>query len=93
MIIPVKCVTCGHVLGNKYRAYLERVRQEKLRRGDAIEKVMYFTHQYIEDQKKRTTLAPHSTTLEKTVEALVLDELHLFHVCCRRTMLTHVDIV
>ena len=30
MIIPVKCVTCGKVLADKYRYYLEEVRKRKL---------------------------------------------------------------
>ena len=30
MIIPVKCFTCGNVLANKYRYYLEEVRKRKL---------------------------------------------------------------
>ena len=28
MIIPVKCVTCGTVLANKYRFYQEKVREK-----------------------------------------------------------------
>ena len=30
MIIPVKCVTCGKVIANKYRFFLEQVRKKKL---------------------------------------------------------------
>ena len=29
MIIPVKCFTCGEVLGDKYRYYQEQVRKIK----------------------------------------------------------------
>ena len=29
MIIPVKCFTCGNVLGNKYRFYIREVRKVK----------------------------------------------------------------
>ena len=31
-------------------------------------------------------------SFEKSPEAIVLDELHLTKICCRRHMLTHVDI-
>lgn len=31
--------------------------------------------------------------MEKTVEAKVLDELRLYNMCCKRHMLTHVDII
>jgi DNA-directed RNA polymerase subunit N len=76
MIIPVKCFTCGNVLANKYRFYQQEVRRIKLSRGVSIEKVIYLT--------KEST--------DKTPEGNVLDDLGLKNVCCRRHMLTHVDI-
>ena len=33
MIIPIKCFTCGEVLADKYRYYLEQVRKLKIQRG------------------------------------------------------------
>ena len=77
MIIPVKCFTCGCVLGDKYRYYQDKVRQIKMREGISTEKVVYLT-------KKN---------LDKTAEGIVLDELGLIDPCCRRHMLTHVDIL
>jgi len=76
MIIPIKCFTCGTVLADKYRWFLDRVREKKLANGDDIEKVIYLTKERV----------------EKTAEGEVLDELRLTNVCCRRHMLTHVDI-
>ena len=77
MIIPVKCFTCGMVLGNKYRFYVEEVRKRKITRdGLEINKVLYLTKEF------------H----EKTPEGDVLDELGLNKMCCRRHLLTHVDI-
>jgi len=77
MIIPIKCFTCGEVLANKYRYYLAEVRKKKLARGmEELEKVMYLTKEFN----------------EKTPEGEVLDELGLSKMCCRRHMLTHVDI-
>lgn len=43
MIIPVKCFTCGNVLADKYRYYLEQVRKRKLQDGMKIDKVIYLT--------------------------------------------------
>ena len=74
MIIPVKCFTCGKVLGDKYRFYVREVRKEKS--NDEQNKVSYLTH----------------SNMEKTVEGHVLDKLGLNKICCRRHMLTHVDI-
>ena len=80
MIIPVKCVTCGQVLANKYRYYLDEVRKRKLEKsgkeGVYDKKTVYLT----------------ASNAAKTPEAVVLDEVHLFDPCCRRHMLTHVDI-
>ena len=30
MIIPIKCFTCGMVIADKYRFYIEEVRKKKL---------------------------------------------------------------
>jgi DNA-directed RNA polymerase subunit N (RpoN/RPB10) len=35
MIIPIRCHTCGGVIADKYRYYLERVRLRKLSDGAA----------------------------------------------------------
>jgi|TARA_B110000093_G_C12870103_1_gene367306 DNA-directed RNA polymerase I, II, and III subunit RPABC5 len=76
MIIPVKCFSCGTVLGDKYRYYLSEVRRVKLNKGIDLEKVQYLT----------------KTNVDKTPEGEVLDALGLVKMCCRRHMLTHVDI-
>lgn len=76
MIIPVKCFTCGKVLGDKYRYYQEQVRQIKAERGMEIDKVIYLD----------------KDDVKKTPEGEVLDKLRLVKYCCRRHMLTHVDL-
>ena len=42
MIIPVKCFTCGKVIANKYRFYLEQVRKRKADQS-LDDSVMYLT--------------------------------------------------
>jgi DNA-directed RNA polymerase subunit N len=76
MIIPIKCFTCGTVIADKYRYYCEEVRKRKMTRDLHVEKVIYLTPEYS----------------QKTPEGEVLDELNLTKTCCRRHMLTHVDI-
>jgi len=76
MIIPVKCFTCGKVIGNKYAYYQKEVRRLKMSRGMDVDKVVYLTEDYI----------------DKTPEGEVLDNLGLNKMCCRRHLLTHVDI-
>ena len=76
MIIPVKCFTCGNVLADKYRYFQSEVRRIKIEKGLNVDKVVYLTKEVV----------------EKTPEGIVLDNLGLKNVCCRRHMLTHVDI-
>jgi len=76
MIIPIKCFTCGNVLADKYLFYVKEVRKMKISNGLDTEEVIYL------DGK----------SVKKTPEGLVLDKLNLTKMCCRRHMLTHVDI-
>ena len=76
MIIPIKCFTCGMVLADKYRYYQAEVRRRKMAQKVKVDKVVYLSKDVV----------------DKTAEGQVLDELYLTNVCCRRHMLTHVDI-
>ena len=76
MIIPVKCFTCGKVLGNKYRFYQREVRKMKNEKNMDASSIVYLT----------------ADNTEKTEEGQVMDILNLTRPCCRRHMLTHVDI-
>ena len=57
MIIPVRCFTCGKVIGNKWETYLNLVNGAEMS------------------------------------EMKALDELGLTRYCCRRMLLTHVDLI
>ena len=76
MIITVKCFTCGKVLGDKYRFYLTETKKKKISKSLEIDKIIYLSEEY----------------MDKTAEGEVLDFLGLNKYCCRRHMLTHVDI-
>lgn len=76
MIIPIKCFTCGKVLADKYLYYITKVKELKISQNIDEEKVIYLT----ED------------TIRKTPEAIVMDDLGLNKMCCRRHIMTHVDI-
>jgi DNA-directed RNA polymerase I, II, and III subunit RPABC5 len=64
------------VIADKYRYYVEEVRKRKLARDMDVDKVLYLTKEFN----------------EKTPEGEVMDELGLKKMCCRRHLLTHVDI-
>jgi len=76
MLIPVKCFTCGKVLADLYQGYLRMVREKKIKNNVEVDKVVYLT----------------KTNTDKTIEGETLDKLQLNKMCCRRHMLTHVDI-
>jgi len=76
MIIPVKCFTCGKVLADKYVFYLNEVKKMKQASGMDENEVIYLTE----------------NNVKKTPEGVVMDMLQLDRICCRRHMLTHVDI-
>ena len=76
MIIPVKCFTCGNVLANKYDYFINKVKAEKLKQNIDPNRVIYLS----------------TENVGKSIEGTIMDELHLHKMCCRRHMLTHVDI-
>ncbi len=76
MIIPVKCFTCGKVLGDKYLYFIKNVREEKFKMGIDNDEVIYLDE----------------NNAKKTPEGKIMDKLGLNKLCCRRHMLTHVDI-
>jgi len=69
MIIPVRCFTCGKVIGNKWDAYLNLLQED-----------------YTEGYNRMYLLQ-----LLRCREAL--DQLGLRRYCCRRMLLTHVDLI
>ena len=76
MLIPVKCFTCGKVLADKYRYYEQEVRKMKADKSMQVDDVIYLT----------------KSNRDKTPEGEVLDKLQLNKMCCRRHVLTHVNI-
>jgi DNA-directed RNA polymerase subunit N (RpoN/RPB10) len=76
MIIPIRCFTCGKVLADKYDFYQREVIKMKVSNNMQADKVIYLTKDFI----------------DKTPEGIVLDNLGLNKPCCRRHLLTHVDI-
>lgn len=76
MIIPIKCVSCGKVLADKYLYYKGEVKRLKMEMKQNPDEIVY--------------LDKH--TNKKSVEGEVMDKLGLNKYCCRRIMLSHVDI-
>ncbi len=67
MIIPIRCFTCGKVIGDSYKEYKKRYDEYK-KAVDAGEK----PKEYPKD---------------------ILDDVGIDRYCCRRMILTHVDLI
>lgn len=78
MIIPIRCFTCGKILANKWQTYQNMVQDFKIKDKDGNDLIDI---EYIK-----------SDNLKKTAQAIALDKLGLQRYCCRKHMLTHVDL-
>jgi DNA-directed RNA polymerase subunit N len=79
MIIPVRCFTCGKVIADKWKAYEQKVKE-------------------LEDEidKNKGEIPDDEVTFqnfENGHKGKILDSLGLHRLCCRRHMLTHVDLI
>ncbi len=74
MIIPIRCMTCGKVLADKWNKYLDLVKE-------------------LESEDESKLLDVSVKNIKKTAEGKALDKLEIKRYCCRRHMLTHVDLV
>ncbi len=77
MIIPVRCFTCGKVVGDKYNKYLELVKEIKTENGQ---------------ENTDTIITVDSNNIVKTPEGQAMDTLGLTRYCCRRMFLSQIDI-
>ena len=76
MIIPIRCVSCNNVLAGKWLAYAEKTKELKKKDG----------------RPENDELTYLMQTTIKTAEGKALDELGITRMCCRRHLLTHVDL-
>lgn len=76
MIIPIRCFTCNQLVANKWNKYQEKVQEEYLKEENDLKKKKRFV-----DIKN----------LKKTIEGKILDDLKVHKYCCRRMLISHVD--
>ena len=74
-MIPIKCCTCGNVLASVYRRYKTTVSTRKTAINKTVDRIQYLT----------------KDNCEKTVEAVIMDELGITKICCRRILMTPRD--
>ena len=78
MIIPIRCFTCNKVIAHLWDDYLDKIQ------------LAYLNEDIANNKKNRFV---NIETLEnKTVEGKILDSMKLHRYCCRRMLLSHVDL-
>ena len=82
MIIPVRCFTCGKVLGDKWNYFEKKMNEKKLKMKNEEEK-----------NENSPTEIDDLAFYEKWGYSEILDEMGLHRLCCRRHMLGHVDLI
>jgi len=78
MIIPVRCFTCNNIIGSKYNKYLELIK----------------VHNELNSEKSQI-LTANPNVEEELVNsrAKIFLDLGLKRYCCRRHLLSHVDLI
>lgn len=77
MIIPIRCFSCGNPwISSRWLLYLQKVKEYRKEEGKSESVEMEY-------------LTP---TTVKTAEGRALDDLGIKKMCCRRMILTHVDL-
>lgn len=85
MIIPVRCFTCGKVLGDKWNYYQKKCEEKKNEMKEKTKK----KDENDQDETDMNDLAFY----EKWGYGTILDDLGLKRLCCRRHMLGHVELI
>ena len=85
MIIPVRCFTCGEVLGDKWIPYITTIQEEKNKIDKEVDHgTNNLDLRYIDVK---------NPSPEKSIEGKVLDELGLHKYCCRLPFLSTVHLI
>jgi len=89
MIIPIRCFTCGKVIADKYEYYLKEV--EKLQKKDDSPNPP--SRKGKEKVTEDEPLVPAHKQFDSLHTGPILDKLGLNRYCCRRHMISTVDMM
>ena len=84
MIIPVRCFTCGKVLGDKWNTYKKLVDKKS-----SSESKKKFTLEDITISSKNNPLEHFDNNHQNDI----LNKMNIKKMCCRRHMLSHIDLI
>jgi DNA-directed RNA polymerase subunit N (RpoN/RPB10) len=78
MIIPIRCFTCNKVIAHLWEEYNKRIQEEFIKEDIP----QNFNKRFIDID----------TLKKKTIEGQTLDKMNINKYCCRRMLLSHVDL-
>uniref|UniRef100_A0A6C0EYE1 DNA-directed RNA polymerase subunit N n=1 Tax=viral metagenome TaxID=1070528 RepID=A0A6C0EYE1_9ZZZZ len=78
MIIPVRCYTCGKCLSDKYEYYESELLRKKLAMNTTEDPLI---------------ININAVDIKKTIAGEIMDELGLTRICCRKIMMTSINII
>jgi DNA-directed RNA polymerase subunit N (RpoN/RPB10) len=78
MLIPVRCYSCGKVLANKYEYFQNELNRKKLAMNTTEDPLI---------------INVNAADIKKTIAGELMDELGLTRICCRKVMLTSINII
>lgn len=82
MLIPIRCFTCGKSISDKWEPFIELTNDLKKNNTKFSENELDI--EYINKKDKNPT---------KSIEGEVLDKLGIHRYCCRRMLLTNVQLI
>ena len=89
MIIPIRCFTCGKVIADKYDYYLKEAEKLKLESANVDAK----KHATPEEKAQAEKEAYDTRHFDTIRTGKLLDSMGLTRYCCRRHMLSTVDMM
>jgi len=78
MIIPVRCYSCGKILANKYDYFQNELNRKKLAMNTTEDPLI---------------INVNAADIKKTIAGELMDELGLTRICCRKVLLTSINII
>ncbi len=80
MLVPVRCFTCGKVIGAIWEYYQRRLREERFKKEMDLN----------EEEDEFMDLS--AAEFGKTIAGNILDEIGCIRPCCRSTLFTCIDL-
>jgi len=78
MLIPIRCYSCGKLLANKYNYFQDELLRKKLAMNTTEDPLI---------------IDINIIDIKKSIAGEIMDDLGLVRVCCRKVMMTNINII